>query len=86
MKEYQRLSDEDLSNRINATRAYIKRQTKRGEDSKEAESDLCYLERENEYRERAQTIHKSYLAEIRKQRAIERAMMREEEEALREHG
>lgn len=75
---YERLPQDELDNRINATRAYIRRQQKRSEDSKGSEVELCYLEREEEFRISARTIHKKYLAEIERLR-------REEEEALREN-
>jgi len=75
--DYYRLSQEELDNRINATRAYIRRQSKRSEDSKDSEVDLCYLEREEEQRGFTKQIHKTYLMALDK-------MRREEEEALRE--
>lgn len=75
---YYRLPQEELENRINATRAYIRRQSRRHENSKDSEVELCYLEREEEQRGRTRQIHKKYLQGIEKLR-------REEEEALREN-
>lgn len=75
--DYIRLPQDELENRINATKAYIRRQQKRHEPSKDSEVELCYLQREEEQRDRARKIHKKYLAKIEKLR-------REEEEALRE--
>jgi hypothetical protein len=81
MKDYVRLSPIDLENRINATKAYIHRQQKREEESKDAEIDLCHLEREQEFRHTGAAIHVEYIKAFHKERNKAR---REEEEVLQE--
>ena len=77
MSNYQRLMQEELDNRINATKAYIRRQERRSEDSKQSEVDLCYLEREEEFRLRAKELHEVYKQDLA-------VLRREEEEVLQD--
>lgn len=81
-KKIERISDDQLLAQMNAVRAHMRRTRKHGGDTRDAEIELCYLEREEEHRENASMAHKNYLEELQEKRKDEAREAREEEEAL----
>jgi len=84
MRNLQKIPEDQLAKQINATKAYVDRQNKKGIDSKDAETELCYLEREMEHRTKTKKLHEEYIKSIEQQKREFELLMKEEEEALRE--
>jgi hypothetical protein len=80
-RKIERINDDQLAAQLNAVRAHIRRTRKHGGDTRDAEVELCYLEREEEHRNNATSAHKAYEARIREELY---AIAREEEEAINE--
>lgn len=81
-KRIERISDDQLNAQLNAIRAHIRRTRKYGSDTREAEVELCYLEREQELRENRRKAHEAYKSKIQEQL---KADAQEEEEAIQEY-
>ena len=77
-----RVSDDELNGRLNAVRAMIRRTRKHLGDTRDAEVELCYLEREMEVRENRRMAHSKYLSETYSETSFS---SQEEEEALNEY-
>lgn len=85
MRKIDRIPEEQLRIQMNAVRAHIRRTRKSGSDTRDAEVELCYLEREEEHRDSAYKLDKEYRAKIDAARKADMKAAREEEEALREY-
>lgn len=77
-----RIKDEDLETRLNAMRAMIRRNRKASDDTIEAEKALCWLEREDEWRQLRREKDKEYRALLLKEREENERLYRQEQEAL----
>ena len=75
-----RIKDDDLDNRLNAMRAMIRRTRKLGSDTIEAEKELCWLEREEEWRQLRRDKDKIYRAD---QAEEKERLNKQEQEALK---
>jgi len=80
-KKLTEISIDELERRLNAVRATIRRTRENGGDSRMAEIDLCYLEREFEHRQLAFDLDERFRQGAREEKfQVDR---REEEEAIR---
>ncbi len=81
----ERISTDQLNQHCNTVRAHIRRTRKHGGDTRDAEMELCYLERELEHREKSMRLDRQYRARIDAARKAEAQTIREEEEALKSY-
>jgi len=81
----ERIPEEQLRSQLNAVRAHIRRTRKHGSDTRDAEVELCYLEREGEHRDSANVLDRNYRAKVDAIRKADAKNAREEEEALRSY-
>ena len=79
-RRIERIPDDHLATQLNAVRAHIRRTRKHGGNTMDAEVVLCYLEREQELREKRQQAHVVWIEaeDVKKAKAA-----REEEEAIK---
>lgn len=84
-KKIERINDSQLSAQLNAIRAHIRRTRKHNGDTRDAEVELCYLERELEHRERSKKIDKAYKERLKEEEEAFRKEAQEEEEAIKEY-
>lgn len=80
MRKLERVNEEQLNVQANAIKAHIRRTKKDHGDTKDAEMELCYVEREKEVRENRKRAHEMYLKELQENAR----QLQEEEEAIRE--
>lgn len=73
-----KIGDEELKSKLNAVKAMIRREQKSGRDTIDIEKELCWLEREHEWRQIRKFRHEEYIAPIR---AEQERMALEEKEA-----
>lgn len=78
-RRIERVGDDQLKGQMNAVRAHIRRTRKHGGDTRDAEIELCYLEREQEMRDIRKKAHDSY---TKKLKAEEKRLAMEERDAI----
>lgn len=78
-RRIERVGDDQLKGQMNAVRAHIRRTRKHGGDTRDAEVELCYLEREQEMRDIRRKAHDAY---IKKVKAEEKRLAMEERDAI----
>lgn len=83
-RNIERIKDEQLLKLLDAVKAHIRRTRKHGGDTKDAEMELCYLEREEELRAKRKKKHEKYLKDMQKMQERMRLEAQEEEEAIEE--
>lgn len=82
-KKIERTPNDQLKSHCNAVRAHIRRTRKNSGDTRDAEVELCYLEREEEHRAKTYELDRVYRAKMEILRKQEFARMKEEEAALK---
>jgi len=83
-RKIEKINDYQLLEQMNAVRAHIRRAKKNESNSHDAETELCYLEREQEHRENAKKIHEIYIKNMKKIQDEIYLRTKEEEEATNE--
>jgi hypothetical protein len=83
-RKIEKINDYQLLEQMNAVRAHIRRAKKNESNSHDAETELCYLERELEHRENAKKIHEIYVKNMKKIQEEIYLRTKEEEEATNE--
>lgn len=86
MKPLHRMKDEELRAKLDATRAMIRRSKKDPANyrvTEAAQIELCYLEREQEHRDKNKEIDKDYQAMVQSELQEHFEILREEEESVK---
>lgn len=81
-KNLEYISDDRLTKMLNSMRAMIRRTKAQNGDTRDAEIELCYLEREQEWRDRRKNAHKEYMKQFEK---VSKVDANEEAEALKNY-
>lgn len=63
---YLKISDDDLKHKLDSVRAMIRRERRDGRDTYDVERELCWLEREEEWRKLRLDKHREYVDQMRR--------------------
>ena len=84
-RKVEKIPEDQLKIQLDAVKAHIRRTNKHGGDTRDAEVELCYLEREEEHRSKAQKLCREYREYLDCLRREEIKEAKEEEEAIKEY-